>query len=192
MLGESAPHPLRNHHQYTECVQKSDMASLHKYGIKYVNNTLWTLRAVTSIEVIQSDIFHTILLNNVEHMMNWIIGFLKVNGTLHTFDDIWRMTTSYPVSNLHQKPYRQLTQIAGKEIKAILKIILAVFIASVPKNTDTTHPTAQQQREFKKAIECVRYLMDFALPSRYQTHSVSIVQYMRIIYNGSMTRKMYF
>ena len=43
MLGESAPHPLRNHHQYAQWVQKSDKASLHKYGIKLINNSLWTL-----------------------------------------------------------------------------------------------------------------------------------------------------
>ena len=100
MLGQSAPHPLRNHHQYTGWVQKLDKASLHKYSINYVNNALWTLRAVTPIDVIRSDILHTILLCNLEHMMNWIIGFLKVNGRLHAFDDIWRMTPSYPGNNL--------------------------------------------------------------------------------------------
>ena len=66
---------------------------------------------------------------------------------------------------------------------AILKIILAVFTASLrtntDTNTDTTRPTAAQQREFKKAIECVRYWTDFALLSRYQSHSESTVQYMR-------------
>ena len=112
-------------------------------------------------------------------MMNWIIGFLEVNGRLHAFDDIWRMTSSYPGNDLPQKPYRQLTQIAGKEIRAILKIILAVFIASLRTNTDTTRPTAAQQLEFKKVIECVRYLTDFALLWRYQSHSESTVQYMR-------------
>ena len=155
MLGESAPHPLRNHHQYTEWVQKSDKASLHKYGIKYINNALWTLRAVTPIDLIQSYILHTILLGNLEHMMNWIIRFLEVNGRLHASDDIWRMTSSYPGNNLPQKAYRQLTQIGGKEMRAILKIISAVCTASLRTNTDTTRPTAAQQHEFKKAIECV-------------------------------------
>ena len=179
MLGESALHPLRNHHQYAEWVQKSDKASLHKYGVKFINNALWTLRAVTSIELIRSDILHTILLGNLEHLMNWIIGFLEVNGRLYAFDDIWRMTPSYPGNRLPQKPYRQLTQIAGKEMRAILKIILAVFTASPRRNTDTTRPTATQQREFKNAIECVRYLTDFSLLSRYRSHRESTVQYMR-------------
>ena len=94
MLGESAPHPLCNHDQYTEWVQKSDKASLHKYGIKYVNNALWTFRAVTPIDLIRSDILHTILLGNLEHLMKWIIGFLEVNRRLHRFNNIWRMTSS--------------------------------------------------------------------------------------------------
>ena len=111
--------------------------------------------------------------------MNWIIGFREVNGRLQVFDDIWKMTISYPGNNLPQKPYRQLTQIQGKKMRAILKIILAIFIASLRRNTDTTRPTATQQREFKKAIECVQYLTDFALLSRYRSHSESTVQYMQ-------------
>ena len=64
-------------------------------------------------------------------------------------------------------------------MRAILKIILEIFIASLRRNTDTTRPTAAQQREFKKAIECVPYLTDFALLSRYQSYSESTVQYMQ-------------
>ena len=92
ILGESALHLLHNHHQHIEWVQKSDKASLHKYGIKYVNNALWTLLAITPIELIRSDNLHAILLCNLEHLMNWIIGFLEVNRRLHAFDDIWRTT----------------------------------------------------------------------------------------------------
>ena len=79
------------------------------------------------------------------------------------FDDILKMTTSYPGNKLPQKPYRQITQIQGKEMRAILKIILAISTASFRRNTDTTRLTTAQRREFKKAIECVRYLTDFAL-----------------------------
>ena len=131
------------------------------------------------MELIRSDILHTIPLGNLEHLMNWIIGFLEVDGRLHVFNDIWKMTTSYPGNNLPQKPYRQLTQIQSKEMRAILKIKLAIFTASLRKNADTTQPTAAQQREFKKAIQCVRYLTDFALLSRYRSHNESTVQYMR-------------
>ena len=88
MLGESALHPIRNHHHTTEWVHQPDRASLHKYRIKYVNNALWTLQAVTPIDLIRSEILHTILLSNLKYLINWIIGFLKVNGRLHVFDNI--------------------------------------------------------------------------------------------------------
>ena len=126
ILGESSPHPLRNHHQYTERVQKSDNASLYKYGIKYIINALWTLQVVTSIDLIRSDILHIILLCNLEHLMNCIMGFLEVNERLHAFNDVWRMTLSYSGNMLLQNPYRKLTQIVGKEMWVILKIILTI------------------------------------------------------------------
>ena len=58
-------------------------------------------------------------------------------------------------------------------------IILAVFTASLRRTTDTTRPTTAQQQKFKKVIECVRYLTDFALLSRYRSHSESTIRYMR-------------
>ena len=70
ILGESTPHPLRNHHQYTEWVQKSAKTSLYKYRIKYMNNALWTLLAGILLDLIRSDILHTILLSNMEHLIN--------------------------------------------------------------------------------------------------------------------------
>ena len=63
-------------------------------------------------------------------------------------------------------------------MRAILKIILAVLTISFCTNTDTTRPTTLQLREFKKAMECVQYLTDFALLLRYQSHNKSTVQYM--------------
>ena len=111
--------------------------------------------------------------------MNWIIGFLEVHGRLYLFDNIWKMPTSYARNHLPQMPYRQLAQIQSKEMRAILKIILAIFTASTRTNTDTKWATATQQREFKKAIQCVRYLTDFVLLVRYLSHRQSTFQYMQ-------------
>src|ERR1700761_8994517 len=75
-LGEVVPHPVCNHQQYSEWVQESDKASLHEHGIKFVNNALWNLREIIPNTLIRLDILHTILLGNLEHLMNWITGFL--------------------------------------------------------------------------------------------------------------------
>jgi len=58
-------------------------------------------------------------------------------------------------------------------------VILGVFTAALSRKTDTLHPTASQEREFKRAITCVRYLTDFALLSRYRRHTDSTIGYMR-------------
>jgi len=58
-------------------------------------------------------------------------------------------------------------------------VILGVMTAALRRKTDTARPTASQEREFKRAITCVRYLTDFALLSRYRSHTDSIIGYMR-------------
>src|SRR6266576_3849817 len=154
-LGEPAQYPLRNHHQYCSWVQESDKDSLHNHGAKCVNNALWTLRGITPAEIVRSDILHTMLLGNLQHLMNWITGFLEVHGRLHAFDEVWKTMPPYPGNILPGKPYHQITQVTGKEMRAVLKVILAVFTASLRRNTDAVRPTPGQQQQFKTAIECV-------------------------------------
>jgi hypothetical protein len=58
-------------------------------------------------------------------------------------------------------------------------VILGVFTAALRRKTGTQRPTAGQEKEFKRAITCVRYLTDFALLSRYRSHTDSTIGYMR-------------
>jgi hypothetical protein len=58
-------------------------------------------------------------------------------------------------------------------------VILGVFTAALRRKTGTQRPTAGQEKEFKRAITCVRYLTDFALLSRYRSHTDSTIKYMR-------------
>ena len=140
-----------------------------------VNNALWTLRGIIMAEIIRSNILHTILLGNLQHLMNWITSFLEVYGRLHAFDEVWKMMPPYLGNISPTKPYRQITQVTVKEITAVLKVILAVFTASLRRNTDTARPTPLQQQHFKTAIECVRYLTDFTVLSRYRSDSESTI-----------------
>ena len=77
------------------------------------------------------------------------------------------------------KRYVELTHIAGKEIRAILKQILAVFTSSLHTNTDTTCPTVARQREFPRVMEYVQYLTHYAQLLAYDSHSESTVQYIQ-------------
>jgi len=76
------------------------------------------------------------------------------------------------------KSYRLLSQVSGKEMRSILMVILGVFTASLRRKTNAVRPTVAQEQDFRKAITCVRYLTDFALLSRYRSHTDSTIGYM--------------
>ena len=58
-------------------------------------------------------------------------------------------------------------------------IILGVFTAALRQKTNTPRPTAGQEQDFRKAITCMQYLTDFALLSRYRSHTDSTIGYMQ-------------
>ena len=118
-------------------------------------------------ELVRSDILHTILLGNLQHLLDWIKGFLDSHIRLSAFDSIWSSMAPYPVSYVLWKSYWLLSQISGKEMRSILMIILGVFTASLRQKRNMPRPTARQEQDFGKGITCVQYLTDFALLSQY-------------------------
>jgi len=64
-------------------------------------------------------------------------------------------------------------------MRVILWVLLGVFTAALRRKTGVQALTGGQQQEFKRAILFVRYIPDFALIARYQSHTDSTVQYMR-------------
>jgi len=84
----------------------------------------------------------------------------------------------YTGNYVPRKSYRLLSQVSGMEMRSILMVILGVFTASLRRKTNAVHSTAGQEQDFRKAITCVRYLIDFALLSQYQNHTNSTIGYM--------------
>lgn len=179
-LGEySLRHRKRQSKEYAEWFSNSDVESLRAAGVKNVQNALWRLRDVMNpCDIVRPDLLHNMYLGNLEYLMEWIEGFLTVHNRLSAFDDVWFNISRYPGNCTPQKPYRYLTQVQGKEMRAIHQIILGVFTASLRRKTDLPKPTGAQDQEFKRAIEAVRYLTDFGLLARYRSHTDSTVGYM--------------
>jgi len=119
------------------------------------------------------------ILGNLQHLMEWIKGFLEFHNRVPAFDNIWSSLPRYPGNYVPRKSYRLLSQVSGKEMRSILIVILGVFTATLHRKTDIARPTASQEWEFKRAITCVQYLPDFALLSRYRSHTDSTIGYMR-------------
>jgi len=119
-----------------------------------------------------------ILLGNLQHLLDWIKGFLESHDRLNAFDSIWSSMAPYPGNYVPWKSYRLLSQVSGKEMRSILMVILGVFIASLHRKTNVVCPIAGQEQDFRKAITCVWYLIDFVLLSRYRSHTNSTIRYM--------------
>ena len=119
------------------------------------------------------------LLWNLQHLMDWIMGFLEYHNRLPTFDDVWVSQPRYPGNHVPHKSYRLLNKLSGKEMGSNLIVILGVFIASLCYKTGTQRPTAGQENEFQRAITCVQYLTDFAPLSQYRSYTDSTIEYMR-------------
>jgi len=172
-------YPLHNAQRYQFWIDGSDKESLHNKGVKLVQNALWSLQDTVPHQLIQSDILHTMLLANLQHLMDWITRFLEYHNRLPAFDDVWSSLPHYPGIHMPHKSYRLLSQLFGKEMRSIPMVILRVFTAGLRRKTGTQRLTSGQEQEFKKAITCVRYLTDFALLSRYRSHTDSTIRYMR-------------
>jgi len=61
---------------------------------------------------------------------------------------------------------------------ADVMVILGVFTPSLHRKMNMVRPTVGQGQDFRKAITCVQYLIDFALLSRYRSHIDSTIEYM--------------
>jgi len=159
-------------------VQEEDTEQLKAAGVTLVWNALWTLRDVSPANLIRPNLLHNIFLGIVEYLMDWIEGFLIVHNRLNAFDNIWAQMLAYPGNYKPQKPYRSWSQVQGKQMRVILRVLLAVFTAAFHRKTNVPQVTGGQQQEFKKAILWVRYITDFGLIARYHSHTDSTVKYM--------------
>jgi len=119
------------------------------------------------------------ILGNLQHLMEWIKGFLEFYNRLPAFDNIWSSLSHYPGNYVPRKSYTFLSQVPSQEMRSILIVILSVFTAALHHKTDTQRPTASQEWEFKRAIACVWYLTDFVLLSQYRIHTDSTIGCMR-------------
>jgi len=55
-------------------------------------------------------------LRNIQHLLDWIKGFLDSHDRLSVFDSFWSLMAPYPVSYVPWKSYGLLSQVSGKEM----------------------------------------------------------------------------
>ena len=118
------------------------------------------------------DLLHTIYLRLFKHMMDWIHGLLKKHAWLQAFDDAWKTLPLYPGFFSPKKAYREITQWQGKEMRNLGRCLLGVLAMTLRQ------PDSTQGIRFKRALVCVRVLIDFNMMAQYRSHTSDTITYM--------------
>jgi len=78
----------------------------------------------------------------------------------------------YPGFARFNKPYSQVTQWSGKEMKALRRVIVPVLTATL------LNPSASQRIPFTEALLCVKNFVYFNLMAQYRYHTEATIEYM--------------
>ena len=154
-----------NDYSLTPRIRMVATRALDDQGVRSVTSVFCQLPAV------QPHLLHT--------LMGWIHGFLKKYQWLDYFDDTWKNLSPYPNILMPNKPYRQVSQWMGKEMRSFGRIILPVLVASLTFSLSLGRPlTAKAKAEnenrdkiFNSILQCTRSLVDFYLMSQYKSHT---------------------
>ena len=87
--------PTHLHADYDVAYRKSDIVNLKAYGVKNLENALWSVPNVNPPDLVRADILHNILLEVLVHMMDWIQGFLEHHDRINAFDHVWHQLPPY-------------------------------------------------------------------------------------------------
>jgi len=117
-------------------------------------------------------ILHTIYLRLFKHMMDRIEAFLKKHGRLQAFDEVWKALPRYPGFLVPKKAYSEVTQWQGKEMRNLGRCILGVLAVALHQ------AGGAQAIPFKRALRCVRALVDFNMMAQYRSHTPDTIAYM--------------
>ncbi|KAF8536975.1 hypothetical protein BDD12DRAFT_704588, partial [Trichophaea hybrida] len=129
---------------------------------------------VDPYELHQPDNLHVIYLGMFKHLMEWIEEFLHRYQRRTEFDLVWQTIPSYPGFSHPSKPYRQITQFQGKDMRNIGRIIYPALAAAL------WNPQPRHRDIFHRAIACVRAMACFSLMAQYRAHDQATIEYLRL------------
>ncbi|KAF8535228.1 hypothetical protein BDD12DRAFT_938698, partial [Trichophaea hybrida] len=154
-LPEDTPQERRAKAAAAQAIEK-------EYNIRSFPNVFFDYPFVDAYGLHRPDLLHMMYLGMIRHIMEWIESFLRFHSRLGDFDAIWRTIPRYTSQRNFNKPYRQITQLQGRDYRYIGKIIYPVLAASL----NNPHPS--QRKPFRDAIQCTRALVSFGFTAQYR------------------------
>jgi len=141
------------------------------HGIKRGQKVFQGLVSVSTPDLHKPDMLNTIYLGLFKHMMDWIQGFLKKHARQQAFDDAWKALPPYPAFFVPKKAYRKVTQWQGTEMRNLGRCSLGVRAVALRQ------PDCTLVQPFRRALTCVRSLLDFTMMAQYRSHTPQTISY---------------
>ena len=135
-------------------------------------DVFWNIKCISPTMINVPDILHTMYLGMGKHSMDWVTSFLEQHSRIDKFNQLWAIMPRYPGFARFNKPYGQVMQWSGKEKKALGRVIVPVFAATL------LNSSASNRIPFTEALLCVKNLLYFHLMAQYWYHTETIIQYM--------------
>ena len=97
---------------------------------------------------------------------------MKKHKRQQVFDDAWKELPPYPRLSVPNRPYCEVKQWQGKDMRNLCGCSSAV-VASTLRNRDSS-----QHQDFNITLKCVGALVDFCLMTQYRSHTPDTLAYM--------------
>jgi len=122
--------------------------------------------------MIVSDILHSVYLDILKHLMDWVTSFLKQHSSIDKFNQLWVMIPPYTGFARCNKPYSKVTPSSGNEMNSLWYVSVPVLAATL------INPSAGQRIPLTEALLCVMDLVYYHLMAQYWYHTEATIEYL--------------
>lgn len=164
--------PFRDHALYERLFLEGNDEELTRRGVIPTRNILWATHACVG-DLPKPDLLHCLQLGVLDHMLGWVMDFLREQGRATLFNQLWVSIPQYQDMVRPAKAYEEVVQWQGKEIKTMSRFLLACFAAALDSS-----PNNATRQSFDEAILCVRAALEFYMYARYPSHTDTTLGYM--------------
>jgi hypothetical protein len=161
---------LDEHHE-SDAVGSLGYEMLLSKDVHPREGVFWGIGMVSLDTIARPDLLHTVYLGIIDHLMKWIMDFLKTYKRLDAFNTHWRRMPAYPGFRRFQKEFGAVSQWTGIEMRTIPRVLIAVLSATL------LGPAAHEKNAFDECILAARALVRFVLMLEYDSHDEETLAY---------------
>ena len=177
-LGEYVPsdehHPRRDRNLYRTLSDANTKGANAELLSRHGHRGFNMFRHIPCIvsDLLKPDLLHPMQISMLEHVLKWIIHFMKTYKQLNKYDTIWLSVPADHVLTPNNKSYKEDSKWNGKEMKESSRYRLGVVTQSLQGRSPAQCPI------FNCAIECTRGLLEFYIFAWYKAHKDATLSYL--------------